>query len=389
MMQSLDQKILNKLNFSKRISISIFFFISGFNFATWVSRIPALQQKFLLNNAELGSLLASIPIGIMVTMPFVGYVLVKYKSSTVLFFCSIFYTLLLSSLAFINTKWQLFIVLFLFGASRNFFNSTINTQSLLVQRENQKSVLTLFHAVWSLAALVGTGLSYLAIGYNLSIQLHFLIVSFISLITILIFFRYAVVNEEIDKKYSFMWPSKLLLKLGLIGFITMLCESTMSDWSSNYFLQVLQLPSEYSVIGYAVYVSAVLTGRFVGDYFISKFGIYIIIQFSVVLFTIGFTGTYIFSYVPVVVLSFFLIGIGLSCMMPSVFGLVSKLSIHPPGISVAIVTAFSYAGFLLGPPIIGFIAHQFNIRISFLFLSLLSFLLVLLLPLLLKNARNQ
>lgn len=388
-MKIFENKILNKPKLNKRISISIFFFISGFNFATWVSRIPAIQQIFLLNNAELGSLLAAIPIGIMVTMPIVGYVLVKYKSSTILFFSSTFYTLLLSALAFINTKWQLFILLFLFGASRNFFNSTINTQSLLVQKENQKSVLTLFHAIWSLAALVGTGVSYLAIGYNLSIKLHFLIVSFISLLTILIFSKYAVVNEAVNKKYSFMWPSKLLLKLGLIGFITMMCESTMSDWSSNYFLQVLRLSSEYSVIGYAVYVSAVLMGRFLGDYFISKFGNYYIIQFSIVLFAIGFTGAFIFSYVPVVVLSFFFIGIGLSCMMPSVFGLVSKLSVHPPGISVAIVTTFSYAGFLLGPPIIGFISHQFNIRTSFLFLSILSFLLVLLLPLLLKQARNK
>jgi hypothetical protein len=59
--------------FSARVAISAFFFVSGFSFASWASRIPTLTQKLHLNEAQLGSILFAMPLGLMLTLPVTGF----------------------------------------------------------------------------------------------------------------------------------------------------------------------------------------------------------------------------------------------------------------------------------------------------------------------------
>lgn len=102
--------------------MSVFFFISGFNFAAWAARIPALQKQLNLNDAELGTVLAALPTGLIITMPIAGVVLSKVSSRYVMLISAVVYTALLCFLGTATNIWEAAVILFLFGASRNFFN---------------------------------------------------------------------------------------------------------------------------------------------------------------------------------------------------------------------------------------------------------------------------
>lgn len=360
--------------FKARLAISIFFFISGFNFAAWAARIPSLQKQLNLNEAELGTVLAALPFGLMLTMPLAGMLLNKVNSKLVLIYSSITYSVLLYMLGLAMEVWEAVLILFLFGASRNFFNISVNTQSIGVQKLFTKSIITSFHGIWSLAALTGAGISFLMNMGDVSMRNHFLSVTVFSLLLILIVNKY-VLNADAPaekKPIAFVMPDKPLFKLGFIGFISMVCEGTMSDWSGVYFAKVVKVGDAYVTTGYVAYLTAMVIGRFAGDWLVNRIGIRYLLQVSSIMIFSGFLIAVIFPTTIVASIGFLMIGFGVSCIMPLVFSLTPTVSKLPTGSAVAAISTVSYLGFLTGPPVVGYIAQALDLKISFLVSALVA-----------------
>jgi MFS family permease len=350
-----------------RITLSVFFFISGLIFSTFTSRIPGLQQRFAMNNAQLGVLLACLPVGLIVSMPFAGVITHKFSIKKLLFLASLNYLAMLLILGFSTHVWQLYVVLFLFGATRTFFNISINTMSVLLQSKYQKKIINSFHGIWSLAALIGALLSLLFIGNEISIHLHVIVVSILCFVLILFF--YGFIPEASSTKNQFnvvAIKQKSLFFLGFIAFCCMFCEGIMSDWSGIYFSKIGNVTDKYYVVGYTFYLTTMLIGRFVGDKLTARFGEYSIIKLSSLFLSVGFLIAIIFTHPALIVVGFVLVGFGVSCIIPITFLLSSKITSIPIGVAISTISLMGYVGFLIGPPIIGFISNEFNLRWAFL-----------------------
>ena len=109
-----------------RIAITLFFFISGFGFSSWASRIPDIQHRLQLNEAELGSLLFALPLGLILTLPVTGILLQRFSSRYIMMAGALVFNLMLCLLGFVSNTWQLAVVLFCFGSSRNLMNISMN-----------------------------------------------------------------------------------------------------------------------------------------------------------------------------------------------------------------------------------------------------------------------
>ena len=140
-----------------RVANTVFFFVSGFGYSSWASRIPDIKNQLNLTEAQFGAVLFAFPIGLMFTMPITGKLLNKYTSRFCMVLGAVMFNIMLSLPGFASYVWQLIIILLIFGASRNIFNLSINAQSLEVQKLYPKSIMTRFHAVWSLAGFAGAG----------------------------------------------------------------------------------------------------------------------------------------------------------------------------------------------------------------------------------------
>ena len=358
-----------------RFSVSVFFFVSGFNFATWTSRIPTLQKQLHMNDAELGTVLAALPAGLISTMPLAGILLTKTRSQYVMLVSAVIYTILLYILGTVSSIAEMGIILFLFGASRNFFNISINTQAIGVQSYFNKSIITTFHGIWSLAALSGAGTSFLFISASITLVNHFLIVSAFSMLLIFALFPFALPEDKKKTaiKPSFLWPDPSLIKLGFVGFVSMVCEGTMSDWSGVYFSKILHMSDSMVITGYVFYLTAMLTGRFLGDWIVHIVGVKSLLQISSILITSGFFFAILLPFIIPVCFGFVLIGLGVSCNIPLIMGITPKISNLPTGAAIATISIISYLGFLTGPPIVGFISHALNLKWAFLISALIAF----------------
>src|ERR1700712_4836832 len=110
-MEAYPETILTKTPRQIRIANAIFFFVSGFGYTTWASRIPSIQQQLHLNEAQLGAALFALPIGLMATMPITGRLLSTFSSSRIMLVGAVAFNIMLSLLGFSNLYWQFIIIL--------------------------------------------------------------------------------------------------------------------------------------------------------------------------------------------------------------------------------------------------------------------------------------
>jgi len=94
--------------------VAIFFFVSGFGFSTWASRIPTIQQQLHLNEAQLGAVLFALPVGLMLTLPVTGVLLSRWDSRIIMMGGAVFFNLMLSMIGFVTRTWELVLGLFCF-----------------------------------------------------------------------------------------------------------------------------------------------------------------------------------------------------------------------------------------------------------------------------------
>ncbi len=330
----------------------------------------------MLNDASLGLILASIPAGLMVSMPFAGYFTNRFRMRALLIAAAFSYSILLLCLGYASAAWQVSVVLFLFGVSRTFFNVSVNTCSIVLQQQFKRSIVTSFHGIWSLAALLGALLSMMLIGWDVSMENHFLIVSVFSLV-VLFFFNGSIpeAGKGQPRKKLFSAENKGLLQLGFIAAGSMFCEGMMSDWSGIYFSKVGGVTGQYYVLGYASYLTTMVLGRFLGDWFLGKYGEMTMVKASAILLGAGFLVAVVFPNPILIIAGFMLVGLGVSCFVPMIFLLASKNAEVPIGTAVSSVSLLGYIGFLIGPPIIGYLSETFGLQVAF-FSSILVALLI-------------
>jgi MFS family permease len=361
-----------------RFATAVYFFISGFGYSSWTSRIPGIKESLKLNDAHFGTLLFMMPVGLLVTMPFTGKLLDHYSSRTIMLIGTILYNIVLAVIGFSAYTWVLGILLFCFGSSRNLMNLSINAQAIGVQGLYTRSIMSSFHAIWSMAGFAGAAVGYGMVTLEIIPAWHLLSVSLL-LSTLTLFFYKDILDQQPDHKHKrslFRLPPKGMLVFSLICFTSMACENTMYDWSGIYIRQVLHGSEAVATIAFVVYMVAMTTGRFIGDRMADRFGIKRVLAASGILITCGFTIT-VFSYnIPITFIGYLFTGFGVSCVVPFVFGLAGKIPMSNPGAALASISSLGYLGFLLVPPMIGYVAHASSLRVSFAIIAVMGILMV-------------
>ena len=124
--------------------------------------------------------------------------------------------------------------------------------------------------------------------------------------------------------------------------------------------------------GYVAFTAAMATGRFLGDGLVTKFGVKKVLQLSASFISTGLIIAIIFPYLATAVIGFLLVGFGVSSVVPLVYSLAGKSGSMSPGLALAAVSSVSFLGFLIGPPLIGFIADVAGLRLSFAIIALIG-----------------
>ncbi|MVZ63237.1 MFS transporter [Sphingobacterium humi] len=361
-----------------RLAVALYYFGQGLGFATWASRIPTIKSALVLSEAQLGTILLMLPIGQLLTMPLSATLVNRFGSRKVLPFAAMAYSLILLLIALSSNAWYLGASLFLYGVAGNLCNISVNTQGVLAEDMYGKPIMSSFHGAWSLAGFTGALIGLLTINMGINTFSHFSLIVLLLLVNILInrpFLLHEENKTESGEKKTKYKPDALIIQLGIIGFFSMATEGAMFDWSGVYFHDVVQAPEKWVTLGYASFMIMMATGRFIGDAVISRFGRQRTLQISGLLMFFGMLSSVIFPNLIICTLAFMLVGLGVACNVPTVYSVTGKHKTIPAGVALAMVSSISFLGFLMGPPLIGYVAELFSLRYSFALFSIFGLLM--------------
>lgn len=376
----MNEATLNETSRQKqRWQLVAFFFYSGVFAATWSSRIPDIQRNLSLNNAQLGTVLFAVPVGLVAGLSVAGWLVASFGTRRIMFWSCLSCAAFLSLAGLASSSILLMAALFFVGLSRTVLNLAANTSALELQKRYERPILSTFHGIWSLACVVAAGVGTLLIVRNVQPSVHFALVgALVALAALLLSPGHKDLTLQAQKRPFFVKPDRYLLLLGLTALCAMLCEGAAFDWSVKYFDNAVRVPRSLSTVGYLAFMVAMASGRFAGDYFIHRFGAHRMLMVNGLLLSVGFLLATAFPFLFPAAAGFFLIGAGDSILVPVVYMLAGRSKKMQAGYALAAVTLIGYVGFLTGPLLIGNVAERFGLPAAFFFLSVASALIVLL-----------
>lgn len=359
-----------------RIALSIFFFLSGFCFSTWASRIPTLKATFSMDEATLGNFLFILPISSLLGLPFSGWLVSKFDSRQPLKVGFIFFLLGLLGIGLSSQFEALVLSAFLFAFSMRVINISMNTQAIQLQKQFTKKINGRFHGIWSLGGLCGLLVSTTMLNFGVSIAQHIISIAVLALGVMLVISRYLLRNDKevSGNKLYFGKPDKFVLYTGLVVFCAAVCEGGIYDWSSVYFRDVVG--AELFTLSYLVFMISMTLSRFFVDRWIDAIGMKKLYTLSTVVIVIGVSILIFLPYFYTALLGFFITGFGVASIFPMSFMLAGQSKKYAPGMAISIVGTYATIGVLLAPPFVGYLAHLFKLNWSFLlFVAAALFLL--------------
>ena len=357
-----------------RYAVAVFFFFCGLIFSSWASRIPAIKEAFHLNEAQLGTVLMMLPLGSFIALPMAGWAVDRFSSRWMTLGSCIGYALMLYMVSVSGTVLMLSLSLFFFGFMGDLLNIAMNTQGLDVQHRMQKPILSAFHGMWSLGALAGALVGGRTLQLTMSTTVHFTFIMITVMIISLAVFGFLIPadDKKEEGKKLFVMPDRALWLIGLICFCCALCEGAMADWSSLYYQEVVNDPARVSTTGFTAYIFAMTIGRFTGDRLLVWLHYRKVLMLNSLLVALGLSLALGFHNQTFTIIGFSLVGYGVSTVIPIAYMLAGKSKTMKASVALAAVSTIGFTGFLIGPPIIGFIAHQTGLRIALLLVLLMG-----------------
>jgi MFS family permease len=368
----------------------------GLIFACWATRIPDIQASLKLNNAELGVALFGAPLGQLPCMLLSGLLVDRFGSRKVMALGVLLNTCSLVALGLAGSFRQLFLALMLFGIGGNLFDIALNTQAVALERLRGRSIIGSLHGLWSLgsvaAGLLGVTLAKLQVGP----AAHFTGVALFAF-GLFLFLRPKLLGEDESRfeppakteKHRRGRPDLLILLLGLVAFGSMATEGVMFDWIAVYFTSEVQAPAELVYIGYVACMTCAVLGRFTADRMITRHGHIRVLQAGGGLMGLGLLLLIVQSGLLLSILGSALIGLGMSAGLPICFSLAAKSKSVPPSVGISLVVFISFSGFMICPPLIGYLSHLFNLRLALIPVACMAAMILPLAPLLRKLSRKQ
>lgn len=349
----------------QRFALSIYFFLSGLCFASWASRIPTIKDFFNFNEAQLGSVLLAMPISSLIGLPISGWLVSKFDSRTPLIVAMFFFNIALIFIGFANTTFLLIAALCLFSFSSRILNIAMNTQSITIQKSFAKRIVGSFHGLWSLGGLFGVIFSTIMVKFQITIQVHLLIIAvFTSIISIYIY-KFTIKNDKskFGNKLIFGKPDPFIFYLGTLVFFAAVCEGGMFDWSGVFFKEVVNEP--VFTYGYLLFIASMAFSRFYSDKLIDWLGMPKTYALSAFVIAIGIIIAIQFPTFYPAIFGFCLVGFGTAAIFPMTFMLAGTSKKYSPGMAISIISTYATLGMLIGPPLVGYIAHTFGLKNAF------------------------
>lgn len=353
-----------------RLIMTIFMLHSAV-MTNWFPRIPDMQAKLGVGTGDLSLGLLGASLGTIVALPLAGQIVEWLSPRRTILVVFVFYC---SAYALIGWAWSvpsLFAFLFLAGLFMPVVDVAMNVEADRIEASTGKRIMNTCHGFWSVGSIIG-GLSGAAFAsFEIDIRWHLAIVAVVVLpIAAIVALRLPYIPAEPrppeGRRFRIALPTLSLWPLCIFAFGMLIVEAAALDWSSVFMRSVMGATPLGAGIGFAAFTVAMAVGRFLGDWAAGKFGPVAVARGCAL---IAFAGLLVLVTAPVFLLAVVglaAIGLGVSVAVPLAVSAAASRGDRPAAVNVAALSLISFSGFLVEPPLVGFVAEwSGSLRIGF------------------------
>jgi predicted MFS family arabinose efflux permease len=360
-----------------RLATRLAFLVAGFGIACWAPLVPFAKTRLGVDDGVLGLLLLSLGIGSVVAMLLTGIVSARYGSKPIIIAGGLGLALVLPLLAIADSPATLAPALFAFGAALGSIDVAMNIHAVEVERAAGRPLMSGFHALFSLGGFAGSALMTALLSLQLGTLACTLICSALMLIAMLAAWPRLLRSAQTQEGPLFVLPHGSVLLLALLGAITFLVEGAMLDWGALLVIGAGLVSEAQGGAGYIVFSVAMTMGRLGGDAVVARIGDRTTLFWGGIIAIAGFAVLLMAPVAAVAMAGFLLIGLGASNLVPVLFRRAARQTVMPTGLAVAAITTAGYAGILIGPAGVGFVARIGGLPTAFWLLAALMGLVTL------------
>ena len=353
---------------------------AGFGFASWASRIPQVKTHLHLNPSQLGLVLLSLAAGSVISLPLAGPIVARFGSRRTVMATGVLGGL---GLAVIAVGYRIGVApvvagLLCWGVASGTWDVAMNVQGAVVERLLGRSIMSRFHAGFSLGTVCAAGLGAIMVALGVSVTVHLIMIGVIVAVAVPFTARDFVPDsadvvslarqatgaagpaehEPTSARESLgAWREPRTLLVGLFTLTFAFTEGTGNDWISLATIDRHHVAPALGTLVLAVFLGAMTTARWFGPAALDRYGRVPVVR---VLSGLAIGGLVLFVFGPGLALAFLgalLWGAGTSLGFPvGISAGADDPSFAAP--RVGVVTTIGYCAFLGGPPLIGFLGQQ-------------------------------
>ncbi|MDP4301459.1 MFS transporter [Leptothrix discophora] len=357
-----QQQRLRAARWATRTLFAVLGVLSG----VWGAHIPSIKDRYGIDEAVLSAVLFSAAVGAVSSVFFAGRFIGHLGARRASLITGLVLCSALGSALLWPSVWVLMLASVAFGMSMSVFDVSINSEGTALERDGGQPIMGNLHGCFSLGAMGGAAMAAAMLRAEVPAAAQ------LGGVALLLAVALAIANRSMldarpappapgEEQRHFVWPQGLLLLIGLLIFAGMTAEGVMYDWCVLYLKQELGMPQDRAAAGYAVFAGAMAAARFGGDFLRARVSEKLLLRSSATLTAVSMAVVLASASPTVAMIGYALIGAGLAPIVPILFNAASRVPGSSSAAAIAAVSSIGYSGFLIGPPLIGVIAHNWSL----------------------------
>lgn len=355
-----------------RWAVASMFAANGFVMGAWAPQIPLLLPRHQITEFTLGLLILALGLGAVGAMLFAGRLIAAFGSRRVASLFALAAVPCLPLVVFAPSLWLLAPAMALMGALIGCMDVAMNANAVEVERRLGRAIMSSSHGFWSLGGFVGGSAGSYVIAHS-DAGTQALLAAGVALALVLGAMPFLIhdaahaANENAaPKEKSALLPRDLgLWLLGFMALFSMVPEGAVLDWAAIYLGKELGSDLFRSGLGFAFFAGAMAIVRFAGDTVRNRFGAVRTLRASGLVGAAGLMGGALAPNDIVAIASFGVAGLGVANMVPIIFSAAGNHKGMAAGAAISTVTMVGYAGILVAPSTIGFVAEHIGFRTTY------------------------
>lgn len=343
-------------------AVAFVFAAAALLFANWAARIPAVQEALALSPSALGVALTGAPLGGLVAMLAIGPLTSRLGAGRMTYVAGLALCAAAVLPALAPSFAGLLLALACIGVASGLLNVAMNAVATSVEARLGRPVLAACHGFYSLGGGLGAAIGAVAAGMGVPLPFHLVVVGGLIGLALqgLRKALCAAAPPEATAAHEgpvFALPTGPLFGVAVVGFLMLIGEGAMADWSAVYLRVGLGTSAGVAALGYAAFSLTMAAGRFAGDRAVERLGSTGVVRGGALLAAAGLGGAVLLGHPVAALVGFACAGLGYAGVAPVLYRAGAQAPGSSAGTGIAAVASASTAGFLAGPPLIGFVAE--------------------------------